>query len=64
MKVARAKLREIGPDDVDMEEYKVRDQSRAGILPAVSAALPGAGEPWLPAACRWEGTQSVPGEGT
>lgn len=26
MKVARAKLSEIGPDDVDMEEYKVRDQ--------------------------------------
>lgn len=25
MKVARAKLSEIGPDDVDMEEYKVRD---------------------------------------
>lgn len=25
MKVARAKLREIGPDEVDMEEYKVRD---------------------------------------
>lgn len=29
MKVARAKLREIGPDDVDMEEYKVRDQRAA-----------------------------------
>lgn len=29
MKVARAKLREIGPDDVDMEEYKVRDWSTA-----------------------------------
>lgn len=24
MKVARAKLKEIGPDDVDMEEYKVK----------------------------------------
>lgn len=29
MKVARAKLSEIGPDDVDMEEYKVRDQRAA-----------------------------------
>lgn len=29
MKVARAKLREIGPDDVDMEEYKVRDPGAA-----------------------------------
>lgn len=29
MKVARAKLREIGPDDVNMEEYKVRDPSAA-----------------------------------
>lgn len=64
MKVARAKLREIGPDDVDMEEYKVRDQSRARVLPAVPAALRRAAEPWLPAAYRWEGTQSVRGEGT
>lgn len=29
MKVARAKLSEIGPEDVDMEEYKVRDQRAA-----------------------------------
>jgi len=29
MKVARAKLREIGPDDVDMAEYKVREQRAA-----------------------------------
>lgn len=28
MKVARAKLREIGPDDVDMEEYRVRAPCR------------------------------------
>lgn len=30
MKVARAKLREIGPDDVDMEEYRVRAPCRGG----------------------------------
>lgn len=30
MKVARAKLREIGPDDVDMEEYRVREESDSG----------------------------------
>lgn len=34
MKVARAKLREIGPNDVDMEEYKVRE-------PALSKAARG-----------------------
>lgn len=33
MKVARAKLSEIGPDDVDMEEYKVREQRAASDPP-------------------------------